>query len=88
MNEHGGLPAKDRPGRSAWLGPASLALGMLSWALPGGGAALAAAALVCGVVSMRTRGAYRIDGTAVAGSGVAVGQLVMSLLVVGATQER
>ena len=88
MDDRRGLPAKHRPGRSAWLGPASLALGLLAWAVPVAGSALAAVALVCGIISVRTRGAYRIDATALLGSVAGLGQLVLSLVVLGALPER
>ncbi|WP_447004097.1 hypothetical protein ACRAKI_31355 [Saccharothrix isguenensis] len=74
------LPAKDRPGRDAWLGPLSLCLGLLSWPIPVGGVALAVAAVACGALSMGTRTEYRLDWTAVTGTSVAVLQLLLSLM--------
>lgn len=88
MDDRRGLPAAHRPGRSAWLGPASLGLGLLAWAVPGAGSALAAAAVVCGVASVRTRGAYRVDATALLGSAAGFCQLALSLVVLGALPER
>lgn len=73
-----GLPAKDRPGKLGWLGPISLCVGLVSWVSPGGGAFLAVSAIVCGVVSIWTKGQYRVDGTAVAGTCVAGLQLIFS----------
>ncbi|WP_380718422.1 hypothetical protein [Saccharothrix hoggarensis] len=74
------FPAKDRPGRDAWLGPLSLCLGLLSWPIPAGGAVLAAGAVACGVRSMATKTEYRLDWTAVTGTVIAVLQLFLSLM--------
>lgn len=74
------LPAGDRPGRGAWLGPVSLGLGLLSWPIPAGGAVVAAVAVACGVLSMTTQTQYRLDWTAVAGVSVGVLQLMLSLM--------
>lgn len=74
------LPAKDRPGKDAWLGPISLCLALLSWPLPAGGTALAVGAVACGVLSMATKTEYRLDWTAVTGTSVAVLQLLLSLM--------
>jgi hypothetical protein len=74
------LPAKDRPGKAAWLGPVALCLGVLSWPIPAGGVVLAVGAVGCGVVSMATKTEYRLDWTAVAGVAVAVLQLLLSLM--------
>ena len=74
------LPAKDRPGRDAWLGPISLCLALLSWPIPAGGTALAVGAVACGVLSMTTKTEYRLDWTAVTGTSVAVLQLLLSLM--------
>lgn len=74
------LPAKDRPGKSAWLGPVALCSGLVSWVAPGGGMVIALVAAACGVVSIRTRGPYRVDWIAVVGIGVAVLQALFSLL--------
>jgi hypothetical protein len=76
------LPAGNRPGRHAWLGPAALAMGLLSWLIPVAGAVIALAALVCGLVSMSTLTEYRIDWTAALGATVAAGQLLLSLVLV------
>ncbi|MFJ6673873.1 hypothetical protein ACIQMJ_22420 [Actinosynnema sp. NPDC091369] len=74
------FPAKDRPGRDAWLGPISLCLALLSWPIPAGGPVLALGAVACGVRSMTTKTEYRLDWTAVAGTCVAVLQLLLSLM--------
>lgn len=74
------LPAKDRPGKDAWLGPISLCLAVLSWPIPAGGPVLAVGAVACGVRSMTTRTEYRLDWTAVTGTSVAVLQLLLSLM--------
>jgi len=74
------LPAKDRPGKDAWLGPISLCLALLSWPLPAGGTVLAVGAVACGVLSMATKTEYRLDWTAVTGTSVAVLQLLLSLM--------
>ncbi|WP_158852108.1 hypothetical protein [Saccharothrix deserti] len=74
------LPAKDRPGKDAWLGPIALCLGLLSWPTPAGGAVLAAGAVVCGVRSMTTKTEYRLDWTAVTGTGIGALQLLLSLM--------
>ncbi|TCP42056.1 hypothetical protein EV191_12422 [Tamaricihabitans halophyticus] len=79
------LPAGNRPGRSAWLGPFSLALAALCWFLPSGGALVGAAAVVCGALSIATRKEYRIDWTAVAGIGVGLAQLAWFLTLLGIT---
>lgn len=73
------FPAGDRPGRSAWLGPGSLFLGLLSWLFPIGGAPLALAAIVLATVSMTTLTRFRIDWTAVVGLCLGVGQALLSL---------
>ncbi|NUT51937.1 MAG: hypothetical protein HOV94_32290 [Saccharothrix sp.] len=74
------LPAKDRPGKDAWLGPISLCLALLSWPIPAGGPVLAVGAVACGVRSMTTKTEYRLDWTAVAGTGIAALQLLLSLM--------
>jgi len=74
------LPAGDRPGRQAWLGPASLALGLLSWPIPVVGVYIALAAIALGVLSMAVGTEYRLDWTAVTGLVVGTGQLALSLL--------
>ncbi|MFI9011167.1 hypothetical protein ACIGNX_28420 [Actinosynnema sp. NPDC053489] len=74
------FPAKDRPGRGAWLGPVSLCLALLSWPIPVGGPVLAAGAVACGVRSMTTKTEYRLDWTAVTGTCLAVAQLLLSLM--------
>lgn len=74
------LPAKDRPGKDAWLGPVSLCLALLSWPIPLGGPVLALGAVACGVRSMTTKTEYRIDWTAAAGTCVGVLQLLLSLM--------
>lgn len=80
-------PAKERPGKAAWLGPASLGLGLISWAIPVVGILLAVGAVACAVVSIATKAQYRTDWTAVAGLCVALGQMLFSLLVLaGDTQ--
>lgn len=85
MHAPNGLPAKDRPGIPAWLGPVALCLGLLSWVVPVGGIALGLVAVACGVVSVWTRGPYRVDGTAVAGAALGALQVVSSLLLLVAT---
>ena len=82
MIEPRGLPAKNRPGKLAWLGPISLCIGLVSWVVPGGGPIIAAAAVACGVVSVLTRGRYRVDGTAVAGICAGGLQVAFSLVLV------
>jgi hypothetical protein len=74
------LPAKDRPGRDAWLGPISLCLALLSWPIPAGGPVLAVGSVACGVWSMATKTEYRLDWTAVTGTCVAGLQLLLSLM--------
>lgn len=80
MNARWQLPAKDRPGKRAWLGPVSLCLGVVSWAIPGGGTLIAAGAIACGVASMATRAEYRLDWTAITGTCAGAGQLPLSLM--------
>ncbi|MEU5845336.1 hypothetical protein [Saccharopolyspora shandongensis] len=82
VNDARGLPAKDRPGKLAWLGPVSLCASLISWIVPGGGMTIALAAVACGVISVWTRGAYRKDGTAVIGVCVASLQVAFSLMLV------
>lgn len=72
-------PAKDRTGKSAWLGPAALALALLSWVIPFG-EVVAAAALASGGASIATRREYRVDWTAAAGIALAAVQLYLALL--------
>ncbi|WP_433869033.1 hypothetical protein [Saccharopolyspora sp. CA-218241] len=79
----GGPPAKDRPGRQAWLGPLALGIGLGSWLVPGG-IPVALVAVACGAWSVRTRGPYRIDGTAVAGAVAGGLQVLFSLLLLAA----
>ncbi|WP_156077086.1 hypothetical protein [Saccharothrix sp. NRRL B-16314] len=79
------FPAKDRPGKDAWLGPLSLCLGLLSWPIPAGGVVLALGAVACGAVSMGTRTEYRLDWTAVTGTTLAVLQLLLSLMLFAMT---
>lgn len=74
------LPAGDRPGRQAWLGPASVILGLVSWPIPAAGPFIAAVAIALGILSMTIRTEYRIDWTAVAGVVVGTGQLGLSML--------
>ncbi|GAB2960108.1 hypothetical protein GCM10027184_04090 [Saccharothrix stipae] len=74
------LPAKDRPGKDAWLGPVSLCLALLSWPIPAGGPVLAVGAMACGVRSMTTKTEYRLDWTAVTGTCVAALQLLLTLM--------
>ncbi len=80
-----GLPAKDRPGKQAWLGPMSLLLGLVSWTLPVVSLPVAAVAIVCGAVSMSTSRQYRLDWTAVVGTGVGAARGLVSLLVLTMT---
>lgn len=75
----GPLPAKDRSGKSAWLGPIALYLGLVSWVAIVGGVIVAAAAVACGLGSIVTRAEYGVDWTAVAGTAAGTGQLVFSL---------
>lgn len=74
-------PAKERPGRSAWLGPVAMGLGLVSWVVPFG-EVVAAVALASGGVSIATRREFRIDWTAVAGIVLAAVQLYVALLLV------
>ncbi|GAA1296225.1 hypothetical protein GCM10009634_51360 [Saccharothrix xinjiangensis] len=74
------LPAGDRPGRGAWLGPLSLGLSLLSWPIPAGGAAVAVVAVGFGVLSMSTQTQYRVDWTAVVGLSIGLLQLLLSLM--------
>ncbi|ONI80177.1 hypothetical protein ALI22I_43040 [Saccharothrix sp. ALI-22-I] len=74
------LPAKDRPGKAAWLGPISLCLGLLSWPTPAGGPILAVSAVICGTLSMTTRTEYRLDWTAITGTTIGALQLLLSLM--------
>ena len=73
------IPARLRPGKQAWLGPAALCLGLLSWVIPVLGVPVAAAAVAGGAVSIGTNRAYRIDWTAFAGATLALGHIGMSL---------
>jgi len=77
------VPTRLRPGKRAWLGPAALAVGVVSWLVPAFGAPVAAAAVVCAVVSAGTDRQYRLDWMAVAGGGLGLGQVLVALLVVG-----
>ncbi|MQA62949.1 MAG: hypothetical protein GEU86_15985 [Actinophytocola sp.] len=60
-------PARDRPGKAAWLGPLALGLGLLCWLAPVGSELVASAAITSGAVSIVTRRGYRIDWAAAAG---------------------
>lgn len=73
-------PAKDRPGKAAWLGPAALGLGVLCWLAPIGSEVVAAAAIACGAGSIATRREYRIDWTAVFGICAGALQLYVALM--------
>lgn len=75
-----GRPAKDRPGKAAWLGPLALALGVLCWLAPIGSEVVAAGAIACGAGSIATRREYRIDWTAVAGISAGALQLYLALM--------
>ncbi|RCW46954.1 hypothetical protein DFQ14_101294 [Halopolyspora algeriensis] len=75
------LPAENRPGKQAWLGPISLALGLVSWVIPAASWLVALGAIVCGAVSMSTRTEYRVDWTAVVGIGAGAARGLVSLLV-------
>lgn len=55
----------------------------MSWVAPGGGMAIALVALGCGGLSVWTRGGYRVDGTAIAGIGLATLQVLFSLMLFG-----
>ncbi|HEX2133566.1 MAG TPA: hypothetical protein VHH15_18640 [Actinophytocola sp.] len=74
------LPARDRRGRLASLGPISLGVGLLSWLTPLVGVVVAAVAIVLGAVSILTRKEYRIDWTAVAGISVGGAQLFFEVV--------
>lgn len=74
------LPAKERSGKSSWLGPVALGLGLLSWLLPVGGEVVAIVAVGCGTASIVTRRAFRIDWTAATGICVAAAQLFLALV--------
>lgn len=74
------LPARERSGKSSWLGPIALGLGLLSWVLPIGGEVVAIVAIGCGTASIVTRGEFRIDWTAVTGICVAAAQLFFALI--------
>lgn len=71
--------AENRPGKSAWFGPAALGIALVSWLIPFR-EVLAAAALACGGVSIATRGEYRIDWAAVTGIVLAIAHLYVALL--------
>lgn len=73
------IPAKLRPGKQAWLGPAALCLAVLSWVIPVLGLPIAVVAAACAGVSIGTNRAYRLDWTAVVGSILALGHIGMSL---------
>lgn len=75
-----GRSAGDRPGRTAWLGPLALGLGLLCWLAPIGGEVVAAAAIASGAGSIATRREYRIDWTATAGICVGALQLYLALM--------
>lgn len=72
--------AKERRGKSAWLGPLALGLGLLCWVLPIGSEVAAATAIGCGIGSIATRREFRIDWTAVAGICAGAGQLYFALM--------
>jgi len=74
------LPAKDRPGRSGWLGPVALALAIICWIMPVGSTVVAGIAIVCALVSMSTEREYRIDWTAATGVAIGISQLTLSAL--------
>ncbi|MCT2584809.1 hypothetical protein [Actinophytocola gossypii] len=74
------LPARDRRGKLALLGPISLGVAVLSWLTPFLGIAVAAVAIILGVVSIVTRREYRIDWTAVAGISVGGAQLFFEVV--------
>jgi len=74
------IPTRLRPGKRAWLGPAALMCGVVSWLVPAFGAPIAGAAVVCATVSMGTDRQYRLDGMAVAGGCIGLGQVVVSVL--------
>ncbi|GAB3285891.1 hypothetical protein GCM10027563_19270 [Parasphingorhabdus pacifica] len=67
------------------MGPISLCAGLLSWIMPGSGVVIALVAVAYGVVSVQTRGPYRVDGTAIAGMGVGSLQVAFSLLLLTMT---
>lgn len=79
------LPAGDRPGKQALLGPTSLGLGLVSWVVPWLGWVVAVAAVVCGVVSMTTKIEYRLDWMAVVGALAGGAQLLFSLMLFAMT---
>lgn len=55
-------------------------MGLLCWLTPIGGEVVAAVAVGCGVGSVATRRAYRIDWTAVAGICAGGGHLYLALI--------
>ncbi|OZM72254.1 hypothetical protein CFN78_14620 [Amycolatopsis antarctica] len=69
------LPAKDRPGKQAWLGPVALALAVISWITPVAGPVVAGVAIACAGWSMFTAREYQVDWTAAVGAVVGLGQL-------------
>ncbi len=74
------LPAKERPGWSGWFGPLSLCLGVISWPIPAAGPLLGVVAVIGGAASMSTQTEYRLDWTAIVGTGFGAAQLLMSVL--------
>lgn len=80
-----GRPARDRPGKAAWLGPLSLGLGLLCWLAPVGSEIVAAASITSGVVSIATRREYRIDWTAAAGIFVGALHLYVAVMLFAIT---
>lgn len=78
-------PARSRMGKTAWLGPLALGLGLVCWLLPIGGEIAAACAIGCGTGSIVTRRDHRVDWTAVAGICAGVLQLYFALVLLGIT---
>lgn len=74
------LPARDRRGKLASLGPIALGLSVLSWLIPFVGVAVAAVAIALGVASILTRKEYRVDWTAGAAICVGGAQLFFELV--------
>lgn len=74
------LPARDRRGKLAALGPVALGLGVLCWLTPLVGAIVAILAIACGVVSIVTRRMYRVDWTATTGICLGGAQLFFELV--------
>ncbi|NYH77380.1 hypothetical protein FHR84_000694 [Actinopolyspora biskrensis] len=81
MNQGQRIPARHRPGPCAWFGPIALCLGLVSWMLVVAGTVCAVAAVISGTASVTTRGHYRRDATALLGTALGAGHVLVSIMV-------